>query len=264
MDKSIFGILVIAVATVVLTCLSCTNVPKSEIPVIVSCDGIAAIGKPAPNFTWVGKDNIKRDLTDYQGHAVIITTWNCQCSICVEVQLPYLAESAKRFAEQDVDILAINDMDSDKVLIEFIKGKNYPFTILRDIPKPEYKFRSHYLLKMGVPQFIFVDKKGTIIDIIGSFSDTTSMKGAIDNFVESQTTGIPYKKWGALQITDVTIIKADSSFTVRWKTNNASTSRVYLNSSYNSVMGGRNDESVLNHEIPVSYTHLTLPTTERV
>jgi peroxiredoxin len=261
MDKSIFVIVVVSLVAVVLPGLSCTNAPGSEIPVIVSCDGIAEIGKPAPNFTWVGKDNVKHNLTDYQGQAVIITTWDILCSICIEDQLPYLAESYKKFTDQGVNILAINDMDTDKMLVEFINTKKYPFTVLSDRKGIDYKFRSNYLLKPGVPQFMLVDKNGILVGIIGGFSDTASMKNAIDNFVESQTRGVSYKKWEPLQITDVTIIKANSSFTVRCKTNSESTSRVYLNSTYNSVIGGKSDDLVVNHEIRTDYSKLQ-PDTE--
>jgi peroxiredoxin len=257
MDKSFFGILVIFLVAVVLPGPSCTNVPKPEIPVIVSCDGMAEIGKPAPNFTWVGKDNIKHSLTDYRGKAVIITTWTASCAICVDVQLPYLAESYKKLTDQGVYILAINNGDSEKHIVQFLSSKNYPFTILSDKPNPEYKFRSPYRLKQGDPYFVFIDKNGILVDILVAGSET-DLNNAIENFVDSQTKGIPYTKWVPLQISDATIIKANSSFTVRWKTNKESTSIVILTDSKRGLCmsSDRKTESVLNHEVRMNYSDL--------
>jgi len=83
-------------------------------------------------------------------------------------------------------------------------------------------------------------------------------KNAIDNFVDSQTINTPDNKWGALQITDVIIIKANSSFTVRWKTNKESTSIVGLSDSKRGlcIQGGFNNDLVLNHEIRTDYSNL--------
>jgi len=255
MVKSILNTLVITLVVVVLLGLSCANMPKSEIPIIVSCDGIAEIGKPAPNFIWVGKDNIKHYLTDYRGKAIIVTTWNMTCDICKEHQLPYLSESYKKFADKGVYSLAINDMDSDQMLVEFLDEKTYPLTILRD---NNHKFRSHYGLRPGDPWWVFIDKNGILLDTNIHGSDAASMKGAIDNFIDCQTRGVPYKRWEPLQITDLTVVKANSSFTVRWKTNNESTSIVIFTDSKRGLFipSERKEELVLNHEIRINYSNL--------
>jgi peroxiredoxin len=163
----------------------------SEYPLITNCDGKATIGEMAPNFSWIGKDNIRGNLTDFRGKPVIIFTWDIACNWCTDIMLIHLNNNLMRYTEKGIAIITINDGDGSPRMTEFLKDKNYHFVILRDEPSPEYKFRSPYLLKRGNPWIVFIDKKGVLVDKNGIFtnpSDATEkdLQNLIDKFISAQ------------------------------------------------------------------------------
>lgn len=186
MEKIQFFLVTLTLLSAALFNVNCTPSDTSSVlPKIISTEGTAAIGKPAPVFTWLGPDNIKHTLTDYRGKLILIATWDLQCNLCLEFVLPYLAENYKRFSDQGVVILAINDMDSEKVLTPYLNSKNYPFTVLKDEKNPEFKFRSPYLLKMGNPHIVLIDRNGILVDKTWPLS-SEAVTNLIENFVKSQ------------------------------------------------------------------------------
>jgi len=178
----------------VLCMVSSCSAPQSYsvYPLITNTEGVATPGKPAPNFSWIGSDNIKHNLTDFAGKPVVIATWDTGCTFCLNVMLPYFKTNYQKYTDQGAVILTINDKDSYKMFADFVKDKDYPFLLLKDENKPEFKFRSPYLIKFGNPWIVLIDKKGILVDIKGIFTDPSAkyteddLRKIIDNFVGTQ------------------------------------------------------------------------------
>jgi peroxiredoxin len=160
--------------------LGCSQSDSCQFPLIVQSEGIAEIGKPAPNFSWIGQDNVKHSLSDYLGKPIIIATWDRICDPCIKIVLPYLADNYDMYSSKGVVILTINNLDNCVRIVDFAKDKNYPFTMLRDVKQPEYKFRSPYLLKQANPYIVLINKKGVLIDIKQPVSEDDINNSIID------------------------------------------------------------------------------------
>jgi peroxiredoxin len=149
--------------TLILSIAGCSTQPSSQPYVISNCEGIAEIGKAAPNFTWTDIDNIEHSLGEFKGKPIIIVTWDMACTICIKEVLPYINDNFDLYSKQGVVILSINNGDATKALSAFIDEKGYIFPVLID-REPNLTFRSHYGLKPGNPYLILIDKDNLVIN----------------------------------------------------------------------------------------------------
>lgn len=103
---------------------------------------LPALTKPIPPV--VADDRwVLRDLQDapvpfetYKGRVVFLNIWATWCPPCV-AELPAIANLASNRRLKDVAFLCVSADESPEVVRSFLKGKNWPMTVLRatDIPQ---------------------------------------------------------------------------------------------------------------------------------
>jgi thiol-disulfide isomerase/thioredoxin len=103
---------------------------------------VPALKRPVPpivtDYQWV-----LRDLQDapvpfetYKGRVVFLNLWATWCPPCV-AELPAIANLAGNPRLKDVAFLCVSTDESPEPVHSFLKGKNWPMTILRATDLPQ-------------------------------------------------------------------------------------------------------------------------------
>jgi len=122
-------------------------------------------GKPSPTFNkYENHDGTKSSLSDFRGKYVYIDVWATWCGPC-KYELPFLKEIEKEYHDKNIEFISISvDIeknyekwkkmvtDQDMKGIQLISDKDFNSDFIK-----AYKIK-------GIPQFIFLDPDGNIIE----------------------------------------------------------------------------------------------------
>lgn len=88
-------------------------------------------GEQAPNFALMDMDGERVELADYEGEGVFLNFWGTFCPPC-EDEMPYMEDEHQKYADEDVEILAVNVGESELTIDRFAQRHQLTFPILMD------------------------------------------------------------------------------------------------------------------------------------
>jgi peroxiredoxin len=117
-------------------------------------------GSSAPDFTLVGLDGKKHQLSDYKGKTVVVNFWGTFCPPCKD-EMPAIQHQFDKRDPQKVEFLALNLGESKITVQSFIDQYKITFPILLD---DREETRKRYGV-MQYPTTFFISPDGKIANI---------------------------------------------------------------------------------------------------
>lgn len=127
----------------------------TESIIVKPTDTDIAIGLESPDFTLLNLEGEELSLSDYRDKIVLINFWATWCHWC-DLEMPDLNKLDEE--NDDVVVLAINVMEDEKTIIEYIEKNDLGFQVVLDT---EGDLTAQYLVD-GLPNSYFVDKEGIL------------------------------------------------------------------------------------------------------
>ena len=119
----------------------------------------------AADFTLLDLGKSRVSLSDFKDKPVILFFWTTWCPFCLN-ELKMLNNIYAEMTKDGVELLAINAGEPFYKVDNFAKRYNLAFRVLLD---EDGEVSDSYGV-MGVPTYIFIDKKGYIVSRRHSFS----------------------------------------------------------------------------------------------
>jgi peroxiredoxin len=145
-----FGLILIAVSTMYIVRDSSSPPINSAVPVPVNYE--------APALTLTDTQGISRSLTDYRGQVVLINLWATWCPPCKE-EMPALQGFFDQHKEQGFVVIAINDGDPTKDVLQFVKDYRLTFPVWLD---PTYLATEKVFKSLNLPTSFVIDRSGKV------------------------------------------------------------------------------------------------------
>lgn len=121
-------------------------------------------GSASPEFDYVNHKGGKTKLSDFRGKYVYIDLWATWCGPCRQ-EIPYLQKIEEKYHGKNIEFVSIsidNAKDNEKWK-KFVSDKNLGGVQLF----ADKDWESEFVVKYGVtgiPRFILIDPKGTIVN----------------------------------------------------------------------------------------------------
>ena len=135
----------------------------------VRAGGRAEIGERAPDFSLPTLDGVEARLSDYRGHAVVVTFFASWCYPC-EQEVPLL-EAASRRAGDALQVLAVSYEDRPADSAAFLEELGVTFPAFVD---PDRSVASTYGVRT-IPQTFFIDADGVVRDRVFGITTTDAL-----------------------------------------------------------------------------------------
>lgn len=139
------------------------------------CDGSAmkpAIGREAPNFSYLSLDGSKKMLSDSRGSVVMLRFWADWCPPCA-TEFPVIERVYQEMSGKGLEVIAVNVRQSEARVKEYI-GK---FALSHIVALDKNGSISKQYDVRGLPMNFVIDRKGVVQEIvIGSISDVAVLK----------------------------------------------------------------------------------------
>lgn len=119
--------------------------------------GPALVGDPAPDFSLQTLDGETLKLSDMKGTAVVLNFWASWCGPCKD-EMPALQSVARKYENQGVKVLAVNQQESPEVARQYLRENNLDFLVLLD---SRGRLSETYRVR-GIPATFFIDKNGVL------------------------------------------------------------------------------------------------------
>lgn len=149
--------------------------------VLVTSNAIAAVSK-APAFQLPSIDG-EVDLSQFEGKVVYLDFWASWCDPCRD-SFPWMTELKNRYAEQGLEIVAVN-LDKERALADrFLQGMNVNFIVAFDVAGDT---AARYELR-GMPGSYLIGRDGNIHASHLGFRDKDKQKleAAIARLLQQQ------------------------------------------------------------------------------
>jgi peroxiredoxin len=138
----------------------------------------------APGFSLETSQGRTVNLSDYQGHPVLIFLWASWCSVC-KATMPGLQSVYEDYAKDGFEILAVHLTYQDALTTAqpYFESQGYTFTMLLDKDGAVAKnYQIHAL-----PTSVLVAPDGIIMDvIIGSGMSEGFLRSRLNDIVQSE------------------------------------------------------------------------------
>jgi len=118
---------------------------------------VAAVGKPAPDFTLVDLQGKKWTLAELKGQVVFLNFWATWCPPCVE-EMPSMQKLYTMLPKDTFKMLAVLNNDDPSIAKKFSEKFGITIPILDDqknLIGPTYGLT-------GVPETFIIDKQGIV------------------------------------------------------------------------------------------------------
>jgi peroxiredoxin len=130
----------------------------STLVFLLSCQKPQAQERRASDFQLQGLDGQSVTLSNYKNKkSVLLLFWASWCPYCLK-ELKNLNNKYKKFANDDIEALAINVNEQQGAVSNFIKRNSFAFKVVLD--KDAGVASSFDVL--GIPTYILIDKSGTV------------------------------------------------------------------------------------------------------
>ncbi len=143
---------------------------------------VLADGTAAPDFTVQDKDGKAVRLSDYKGKTVVLDFWATWCGPC-QSSLPHTTEMAKKYADKNVVVLAVNVWDTPAAFQAWLpKHPEYAPVHFAIDPNPTIDLSVATALYgvNGIPTQYIIGTDGKIVkSIVGFDSKDTRLEDAL-------------------------------------------------------------------------------------
>jgi len=145
-----FGLILIAISTYFILRDASPQADLSAVPVKVNF--------AAPNLTLTDLQGVSHSLTDYRGQVVLVNLWATWCPPCKD-EMPALESFYNKHKEQGFVVLAINDGDPTKDVLQFVKDYKLTFPVWLD---PTYIASEQTFKTLNLPTSFVIDRHGVV------------------------------------------------------------------------------------------------------
>jgi peroxiredoxin len=112
----------------------------------------------APQLTLTDIQGMPRSLADYRGQVVLVNSWATWCPPCKE-EMPALESFYNQHREQGFVVIAINDGDPTRDVLQFVKDYNLTFPVWLD---PTYIATEQAFKSISLPTSYVIDRNGVV------------------------------------------------------------------------------------------------------
>ena len=112
----------------------------------------------APELTLSDIQDVPHSLADYRGQVVLVNLWATWCPPCKE-EMPALEAFYNKHKEQGFVVVAINDGDPTKDVLQFVKDYNLTFPVWLD---PTYIATEQAFKSINLPTSYVIDRNGIV------------------------------------------------------------------------------------------------------
>jgi cytochrome c biogenesis protein CcmG, thiol:disulfide interchange protein DsbE len=143
-----------------------------------------AIGREAPNFTYLDLSGGSKELREFRGKVVILRFWADWCPYCA-VEMPIIEKVYQELKDKGLGVLAVNVKQSEASTRTYVEklGVTYPIALDRD-----GKITELYEVK-GIPVNFIINKQGVLKElIVGAITDVTMLKEFLDPYLQEVQT----------------------------------------------------------------------------
>jgi len=145
-----FGLILIIISTYFIWRDSSSQTNFSTIPVEVNY--------VSPELTLTDIQGVTHSLADYRGQVVLINLWATWCPPCKE-EMPTLQSFYNKHKEQGFAVVAINDGDPTKDVLQFVKDYQLTFPVWLD---PTYIATEQAFKSLNLPTSFVIDRNGVV------------------------------------------------------------------------------------------------------
>jgi len=115
-------------------------------------------GKQAPTFALKDRYGKSFEFESTRGKTVLLNFWSSTCGPCVK-ELLVVEKIYREFKDKGLAVLAINSSEGPEAIGEFLKDKDYTFTVLID----EDLEAANKYQALGIPQTYVIDHQRNIV-----------------------------------------------------------------------------------------------------
>ncbi len=162
------------IAVVIAVAVSSYRSPESTNDATDDTAGVAAIGKPAPDFEVDLISGVKFNLRAARGKVVLVNFWGTWCAPC-EKEMPLLERASREFKD-DVIIVGLAVNDTKNAVESFALRHSITFPIAQD----NGKIAGFYLVS-GFPTSVIVDRNGVVVSRVSrAFPDYEELRRQLE------------------------------------------------------------------------------------
>jgi cytochrome c biogenesis protein CcmG/thiol:disulfide interchange protein DsbE len=112
----------------------------------------------SPELTLTDTEGASHSLADYRGQVVLVNLWATWCPPCKE-EMPTLQSFYNKHKDQGFTVIAINDGDPTKDVLQFAKDYRLSFPVWLD---PTYSATERAFKTLNLPTSFVIDRKGVV------------------------------------------------------------------------------------------------------
>lgn len=132
---------------------------------MLGCGSRTAQSYTAPAFELKDLSGKTFTLESFRGKAVVLDFWATWCGPC-RMSIPMLQAFYKKHQNNDLVVLGINMDDDPSGVYSFVEKIGITYPVLYG---GSSDIGSNYRVE-GIPSFVFIDRKGQIVDRYDGFS----------------------------------------------------------------------------------------------
>ena len=167
MRRSLIPILVIVCAFVALP-----HIVREFFPLKLPAAELVSHSSPLEVTDFAFSDGSRRDLTlaHFRGTPILVNVWATWCPPCKE-EMPALESFYNKHKDQGFVVLAINDGDPAKDVLQFVKDYKLTFPVWLD---PTYLASEQTFKTLNLPTSFVIDRNGVVqLQWVGGISRRT-------------------------------------------------------------------------------------------
>jgi len=145
-----FGLILIGVSTFFILQESSPQTDFSTVPVRVNF--------VSPELTLTDIQGVSHSLADYRGQVILVNLWATWCPPCKE-EMPALQSFYNQHKDQGFMVVAINDGDPTKDVLQFVKDYKLTFPVWLD---PTYLATERAFKSLNLPTSFVIDRNGVV------------------------------------------------------------------------------------------------------
>ena len=145
---------------------------------------LLAPGTVAPDFTVQNRNGKPLKLSHFRGKVVVLDFWATWCGPCLQ-SMPHTNTVARKYAAQNVVVLAINISDSKKVFDVWLnkhRGRYKSLTFALDISPQGQDIGARYYKVSSIPTQYVIDPNGRVVQ---SFVGYDGPSGDLENAIKA-------------------------------------------------------------------------------
>lgn len=152
---------------------------KPQVNTLSSSSQNQATKETAPDFTVKDTNGNNVSLSDFKGKPVVLNFWASWCPPC-KAEMPDYEKMYRQYSAKGVVFMMVNLTDGDRETTataqKFLKDSHYTFTAYFDT---KYSASDAYSIS-SIPDSIFIDKGGNIVNTYEGMIDAATMKKNIE------------------------------------------------------------------------------------